>query len=221
MNDGVAFGVLKKLLGNTGLEIDFNTIQVGVDTVPDPFRFGVETSYMKGDLDYIRGDADMGDYGLAAYGTWFADNGLFADVIARIATSKTDMTVDGNKKGSLDNTVLSLSGELGQRFDSPKGFFAEPQVELTYTYVDADTLTLSNGTQYRFDSTDSLIGRIGSGIDANGSTYTTDGWDTWVEFGLGANVNITSNTYVWTDVEPEGSTIDEDRRATIGVRYSF
>ena len=125
------------------------------------------------------------------------------------------------KKGSLDNTVLSLSGELGRRFDFPKGFFAEPQVELIYTYVDADAVTLSNGTQYRFDSTDSFIGRIGGLIDANGSTYTTDGTDTWVEFGLGANVNIKPNTYVWTDVEPEGGTIDKDWRATVGVRCSF
>lgn len=160
-------------------------------------------------------------YGLAAYGTWFADNGLFADVIARIATSKTVMTVDGYKKGSLENTVLSLSSELSRRFNFPNGFFAELQVELTYTYVDADTLTLSNGKQYRFESTDSLIGRIGGAIGANGSTYTTAGRDTWVEFGLGTNVNITPNTYVWADVEPEGGTIDEDWRATVGVRCSF
>ena len=239
-------------LSGTGLENDFNTIQVGVDTTPVPgsFRFGVAASYTKGDVDYTRGDADMDAYGLAAYGTWFADNGLFADVIARIATSKTDMTVDGSKKGSLDNTALSLSGELGMRFDCPKGFFAEPQVELTYTYVDADKLTLSNGSSYEFDSTDSLIGRVGgvlglqcpnnkgnvyvrasvvheflgdaAVIGANGTRYETDGKDTWVEFGLGANVNITPNAYVWADVErTEGGTIDEDWRATVGVRYSF
>ena len=36
--------------------------------------------------------------GLAFYGTWMSESGLFADVVARFAAAKTDMTVDGSKK---------------------------------------------------------------------------------------------------------------------------
>ena len=66
------------------------------------------------------------------------------------------MTVDGNKKGSMDNIVTALSGEFGWRFDLSKSFYLEPQVELAYTHVDADVLSLSDGSTYRFDDADSL-----------------------------------------------------------------
>ena len=49
-----------------------------------------------------------------------------------------------------------------------------------------------------------------------------DGKDTWVEYAVGANFNITKQTYVWADLErTSGAEVDEDWRATIGVRYGF
>lgn len=56
----------------------------------------------------------------------------------------------------------------------------------------------------------------------NGTVYEVDGKDTWVEYGLGANFNLTKSTYVWADVErTSGGALDEDWRATLGVRYPF
>ena len=49
-----------------------------------------------------------------------------------------------------------------------------------------------------------------------------DGKDTWVEYAVGANFNITKQTYVWADFErTSGAEVDEDWRATIGVRHAF
>ena len=244
-------------LSGEGLDNDFNTIQVGVDTVPtdNGIRFGIAANYTNGDADYTRGSADMDAYGLAAYATWMGDSGLFTDIVARMATAKTDMKIDGYKTAKLDNIALSLSGEVGYRYNVTKGFFVEPQGELTYTYVDADTMKLSTGTTYEFDSVNSLIGRLGvvagmecpngmgnvyarvsavheflgdaevtakSALGGNHLTQGTDGKDTWVEFGIGANINVTPSTYVWADVErTEGAALDEDWRATVGVRYAF
>lgn len=242
-------------LSGEGLENKFNTIQVGVDTVPSPdsIRFGLAASYTMGDVDYARGNADMDAFSLSAYGIWLGDNGAFADVIARMATSKTDMTVDGDKKGNLDNMALSLSGEFGWRFDVANNFYLEPQIEGTYTYIDSDTTTLNGPSAsytYDFDSVNSLIGRAGlvAGLkcpnnmgdvyirasavheflgDAkvtggNGTSHKIDGKDTWVEYAIGANFNINDQTYVWADVErTSGATLDEDWRATVGIRYSF
>ena len=241
-----------KLSAESGLDNDFHTIQVGVDTVPaaDAPRFGLAFSYTKSDADYNRGEADMDAYSLAAYGLWMGDAGQFVDVVARLGTANTDMTVDGNKKGSMDNVVTALSGEFGWRFDFAKSFYVEPQVELAYTHVDADSLSLSDGSTYRFDDADSLMGRAGFALglqcpengntaylrvsavheflgDAavtggNGTVYEIDGKDTWVEYGLGANFNITDTTYVWADLErTSGGVLDEDYRATIGVRHAF
>ena len=241
-----------RLSGSNGLENDFHTIQVGVDTQPtnDPVRFGVAFSYTNSDTDYARGSADMDAYTLAGYGLWLGENGQFVDVIARMASTKTDMTVDGEKAGKMDNIALSLSGEFGWRFDLANNFFVEPQVEGTYTYVEADNLTLSNGSTYAYDAVDSFLGRAGVAFGmqcpnnkgnvyahvsavheflgdkavtgGDGTVYSLDGKDTWVEYGLGANFNVTPNTYLWADLErTSGGTLDEDYRATFGVRYSW
>ena len=71
------------------------------------------------------------------------------------------MTIDSVYKGDLDTVTTSLSGEFGWRFDLSKSFYLEPQVELAYTHVDADVLSLSDGSTYRFDDADSLMGRAG------------------------------------------------------------
>ena len=242
-----------KLSGN-GLENEFNTLQVGIDTVPttDAPRVGVSFSYTEGDVDYLRGTADMTAYSLALYGTWMGDNGLFADVIGRMGVAKSDMTVDGKHKGKLDNVVIGLSGELGWRLDLNDRVYVEPQTELTYFYVNEENMALSTAN-YKVDATHSLLGRVGfatgmkcpnnygnvyvrasvvhefmgdakiSGSN-NGLTnvYEMDGKDTWVEYGLGANFNITDNTYLWADVErTTGGTLDEDWRATCGMRFSW
>ena len=55
-----------------------------------------------------------------------------------------------------------------------------------------------------------------------GAILETDGKDTWVEYGLGVNFNLTPATYFWADVERiSGGVLDEDWRATVGVRHAF
>lgn len=240
-----------KFSGSNSFENDFSTVQIGADTAAflDGTRLGVAFSYMTSDSDMQRGDAEMDAYSLAFYGTKFFENGMFVDVIGRLATIDTDVTIDGNKKGNLDNMAVSLSGEFGWRFDVNQSFYVEPQAEVTYTYLDSDKLKLSSGHEYELDSVDSLIGRLGfvtgfkcpnnfgdvylrasavheflGDAAVHGGTYTleTDGDDTWIEFGVGANFNLNKNLYGWVDLErTEGADLDEDWRANVGVRYSF
>ena len=240
-----------KLSGERGLENDFTTVQVGIDTVPvaDAPRFGVAFAYTTSEADMMRGSADMDAFSLAFYGTKMYDNGMFVDVIGRMATADTDIVVDGDKKGSMDNVALSLSGELGWRFDVTDKFYFEPQAELTYTYVNADKLDLG-GSSYEFDSVDSLMGRVGFAAGfkcpnnfgdvyvrasavheflgdsavtgGNGTIHEVDGDDTWVEFGIGGQFNINKNTYVYADIErTDGAKLEEDWRANVGVRFAF
>lgn len=242
-----------KLSGSNGLDTDFTTVQVGIDTKPsvDSARLGVAFSYTNGDSDYARGGADLEGFSLAGYGTWFADNGMYVDVIGRLATMKNDITA-GSASGKMENLLLGLSAEAGWKFDLTNLVYIEPQAELSYAYVKGDDFNIGNAT-YKIDSMDSLIGRVGfaAGLSCpnnrgdvyvrasavheflgdaeisgrtTGSTgvYSTDGEDTWVEFGLGGNFNISKSTYVWADVErTAGATLDEDWRATLGVRYSW
>lgn len=155
-----------RLSGEGGFENDFHTIQVGVDTMPldNGVRFGLAGSYTKGDAEYARGDADMDAFGLAAYATWMGDNGMFVDVVARMAKASNDLTVDRDMKGKLDSLAVSLSGEFGWRFPIVANAYVEPQFEATYTYIDGEKMTLSNGKQeanYELGSFDSFLTRAG------------------------------------------------------------
>lgn len=220
-------------MSGRGIENDFNMIQVGFDTMPgaDAPRFGVAFSYANSEAEDGYGTADMDAYSLAAYATKFYDNGMFVDVIGRLAKIDTDLENVG-RKGQMDNLAVSLSGEFGWRFDVTKSLYVEPAVEATYTYMDSDEFTLGQG-EYELESTDSFIGRAGiaagfkcpankgdvyvraavaheflgdatmnSSINGNRAlAVELDGKDTWVEFGLGANFNVNESTYVYADVE--------------------
>ena len=220
-------------MAGDGIDSDFHMVQVGIDTVPvvGAPRFGVAFSYAQTEADDAYGTTDMDSYSLAFYGTKMYDNGMFVDVIGRMATMDTDM-VNAGMKAKMDNVALSLSGEFGWRFDVTDSFFVEPSVEATYTYTNADTFTMGSGT-YELEATDSLVARAGFAAGfkcpANkgdvyvraavvhefmgdttmnsriGNVYAapveTDGEDTWFEYAIGANFNINKNTYVYADVE--------------------
>ena len=169
-----------------------------------------------------------------------------------MAKVDNDITVDGSQKGAMDNMVLSISGETGWRFDINDMFYVEPQAEVMYTYVDGDKFDIGTAQYSidATDSLTGRLG-FASGIkcpnnkgdlyvrasvvheflgDSQISGQTTgasrvlalDGKDTWIEYGLGGNLNLTKSTYLWADVErTSGSTVDTDYRATIGVRYAW
>ena len=240
-----------KLKGE-GLTNNFNTIQIGGDTkVAKNCRLGVAGSFTHGDTDFARGNGELEGFSFAAYATWMGENGMFADVVARLGHFSTEMNVEG-RTGDMDNRVASLSGEYGWRFNVCDQFFIEPQVELAYTYVNSEDLELGDA-KYHFDNVDSLTGRAGLVAgwnlpDDRGNVYARasvvqqfmgdakisgtkgiahnvqeiDGEDTWLEYGLGANIKLTDKTYIWADVErTEGAEIEEEWRGTVGFRYSF
>ncbi len=241
-----------KLKGNSGLTNNFNTIQIGGDTkINDSWRIGAAGSFTHGDGDFDRGNSELEGFSFALYTTWMAENGMFADVVARIGHFSTEMNVEG-LKGDMDNRVASLSGEYGWRINLCDQFFVEPQIELAYTYVNSEDLKLGEA-EYHFDNVDSLTGRAGFVAgwnlpDDRGNVYARasvvqqfmgdakitgtkgiahnvqeiDGEDTWMEYGIGANIKLTDKTYIWADVErTEGADIEEEWRGTVGIRYSF
>lgn len=220
------------------LENKFDMIQVGIDTAPidNEFRFGTAFSYTKGDTTMTGGSADLDTYSLAAYGSWVAQSGLYVDVIGRMANLKSDVTAVNAAgltayNGKLDNVALSLSTELGWRFDVTDMLFVEPQVEATYSYVNEESFKYEDRT-YRMSAQDSAIVRAGflAGLQCpsdkgnvyvrasvvhdflgenelkvsngtNSRTIENDFGGTWVEYGVGANFTIGNNTLVYADFE--------------------
>lgn len=154
--------------------------------------------------------------------------------------------------GKMDNTGLSLSAEAGWRFALPYNLFIEPQVEATYSYIDSDSFRYGDREYelQSTDSFIARAGFM-AGIqcpDNKGNVYvrasvvhdflgetdvkvsnahmsrtvSNDFGGTWGEFGIGANVSVSDNTYVYADVEhTTGGEIEEPWRVNFGVRYNF
>lgn len=156
-----------KLKGDNHTKTDFNTIQVGADTILADYgtRLGMAFSYTDGEADAARSTAGIKAYGLAGYATWMADNGMFVDTVVRLAKFENDLTIDKTFTGSMDNLAFSVSGEFRWRFDINDLIYVEPQAEIMYTRVKGDDFDIGNA-RYSVDDVDNLTSRLGfaSGI---------------------------------------------------------
>ena len=226
------------------------TIQIGSDVAVGEWKIGAALSYTDGNATYDKGDAESDTFGAAIYGTWMSENGQYVDLIARYARLDQDFKLNG-MNGSYDNNGYALSAEYGWRFDVGSMGFVEPQAQLTYMYVDGDSFTAENGVKVDQDSFESIIGRIGvrGGLKfpnnrgtiyarfsylydfdgeltadvANGGNFIKeDIGGSWVEYGVGANFNLTDRTYTYVDLErTSGGEVRENWRWNVGVRHVF
>lgn len=220
--------------GAMGIDNDFVSLQMGLDVrLPsnDNIIVGGAFSYTDGDLDYDTGDGTSKTYSFSIYGSWFAENGQFLDIIGKYARLSTDVDA-GPLDAEIDSNAYSLSGEYGWTLPVGNSAWVEPQAELTYGYVDGQSFSAGSGIRAHQSSMDTLIGRIGlrAGFDCpkdRGSvylhasmlhdflgetsvtmsnafkrvTYEEDFGDTWFECGIGGHFQLTSSSYVYADVE--------------------
>lgn len=154
--------------------------------------------------------------------------------------------------GKMDNIGLSLSAEAGWRFAMPYNLFIEPQVEATYSYIDSDSFRYADRKYELQSTDSFIVrAGFMAGIqcpDNKGNVYvrasvvhdflgetdvkvsnahmsrtlSNDFGGTWGEFGIGANVSVSDNAYVYADVEhTTGGEIEEPWRVNLGLRYNF
>lgn len=240
--------------GDQNIESQNTTIQIGSDYKIGQWTVGATVGYTDGDSDYDRGSSDNEAWNFGVYGTWFAENGQYVDLIAKYSRLSQDFKLD-TMKGDYDNNAFVISAEYGWHLPVMEIGFIEPQVELTYGRIMGEDFTTSNGVEIEQDDFDSFIGRLGvrAGIkcpDDWGTVYarasvvhdfdgefdatarslktsaTADIYEdlggTWGEFGIGANINFTKNTYMYVDAEiTSGGEVDENYRWNIGVRHNF
>lgn len=217
--------------GDGGVTSKFHTIQIGTDAMLEQnFRVGLAAEFTRSDTDYSRSQSDMKGVSFAGYGVWMTENGLYTDVVGRLGSFKTDMKASGYE-GTLDSLIASLSGEVGWRITLNEFYYVEPQLELSYAYINGDNFKVGPA-RYKLDNTDSLIGRAGLATafklpDDRGNLYARasvvrqflgdtkisghinkvvnteklNGDDSWFEYGIGINVFLTDAIYAWADIE--------------------
>lgn len=234
------------------------TVQVGADyDIGSGFKLGGAFSYTDGSSTFDMGESDANMYGVALYGTWLADSGLFVDVIGKYSRLENEFT-SGTMKGEFDNNAISLAVETGWHYALNELGFVEPSVGVTYGRIMGDDFVAHNGVKVEQDDYDSLIGRLGvrsgfyfpqkkgniyarvavlhdfmgdmeataSKANAAGVMQTThlkeELGDTWVEYGIGANFNLSKTAYTFVDLEKTaGSDVKENWKWTVGARIAF
>ncbi len=126
------------------------------------------------------GYGDLSSVGGGLYATWVHADGWYVDAVAtmdwyehEIRTAMTDGTRVHDDRSSWG---AGLSIEGGRRFDfaanDSGSWFVEPQLELSWFYVDGGNFTASNGMAVDQDNMHSLTGRAGAVL---GRKFVLDG----------------------------------------------
>ncbi len=147
--------------GRQNMTSKSTSVQLGSDyDIGSGWKVGGAFTYTDGTSKYDNGSSDNKAYGVAAYGSWLADNGAFVDLIGKYSRLSSDFelsSMDGKSK----NNALSASVEAGWHIPFAEFAFVEPQAELTYGVVLGDDFTTSNGVKISQEDTEALIGRLG------------------------------------------------------------
>lgn len=237
-----------------GAEYQANTYQVGYDEKlsTDPsWTVGVAFTYTDGDSNGNKVSGENKQKGLNIYGSKLNDDGSYIDLVAKYARIENDFeTANKLREGEYDTNGYSISAEYGKRFAQASGLWVEPQVQLTYGYVDSVDYKFGKADVAQDDFT-SLVGRVGFRVgkdiakgnvyakasylyDFDGETemtmsrgqasetYKQDLGGSWYEVGVGTNINLSEATHLYLDAEKSfGGDVDTDWKWNVGVRYSF
>lgn len=149
-------------LEGDNVDFDFNSIEVGFDTrVTDTMTIGVSFGYTNGDNDLAAGSAETDAYKLGLYASYMNESGSFLDAMLKVGRIDADFDLNNGyaEKGDYMYSGVIAGVEVGHHFKL-NSFFVEPQIQLTYSYLAAETTT-TNVRTIEFDSMKSLIARVG------------------------------------------------------------
>lgn len=245
--------------GHTG---KYNFLQVGMDREANRksyYGFLVERGISNS--SYHMGSGKNHTLSYALYATWLGDDGSYTDIIAK--TGRNDgriRTFSENEEGSWRENVRSLSFEYGRNLSLGKGYFIEPEVQLTLGHLSDNSYTTSHGTRVHQESFHSAIGRVGMVIGrkamnrkhpfdfyakisllhefGGNRSYTLDRTnnygdaetfsgsdsykDSWLEAGIGGNLQINDRTFLYMDAEKSfGSYFSKKWQYNLGIRWTF
>lgn len=212
-------------LGDASFTQNLSGVEIGVDARRDGehssaiLGLRLQLSHAWQDVSNSNGgNGETQSRGLALYGTWFHEDGWFADLVASMDWFTQDMdttTLSGTPvSGDYDTCGLGLSAEFGRTIAFENGFFLEPKARLRAYWIEGKDFTLSNGMEIDQDDTWFVTGRCG----------TLAGWRhpfslAWLQvYGLGGFVLPISG---YQKATIDGVTLDYDYRKETGAYYGI
>lgn len=233
----------------------FHEYQVGWDVLQnhsDSERHyqGLGFFYTQGKGSYFGGYSDVRGMGLGLYDTHVKKDGQYLDLVLK--GTHLSGHLHGIGQGEhLDNNAYSIGAEYGWKRAFGRGWFVEPQTQLTLGWLDGADLMLDNGVHYHEDDIRSAVGRAGlrlgyEGKDAQfflkanwfhefgGSSQLhlsddegalqldEDYGDTWFEYGLGLTANLNKSSQLYADIEKSNTgTYHKKWGWDAGIRWMF
>jgi outer membrane autotransporter protein len=156
--------------GSWGFENKYTAYELGYDEVikrtDDFVRYnGVALNYTDGSSSYRSGNGGNDANAISFYGTQIGSKGHYLDVVFKISQLANDFTVyDSNANkitGELDNVGVAVSAEYGRKNVLSRGWYIEPQAQLTLGYLGGDSYQTSNGITVQQGGINSVVGRVG------------------------------------------------------------
>lgn len=168
--------------GNNYFRNNYRSVALGYDRKlkDSKWTLGGMFSYTDGESDLANGgEGDSWIATGAVYGTHLTDNGEYIDLIGKVSRMHTgfkSISDSGSMitNGNSSNWAYALSAEYGHRYEDKKGYFIDPQLQLTYGKINSADYTTDNGINIEQDAINSLIGRIGVAVGRkldNGSYF--------------------------------------------------
>lgn len=168
--------------GNNYFRNNYRSVALGYDRKlkDSKWTLGGMFSYTDGESDLANGgEGDSWIATGAVYGTHLTDNGEYIDLIGKVSRMHTgfkSISDSGSMitNGNSSNWAYALSAEYGHRYEDEKGYFIDPQLQLTYGKINSADYTTDNGINIEQDAINSLIGRIGIAVGRkldNGSYF--------------------------------------------------
>uniref|UniRef100_UPI0033424ECE autotransporter outer membrane beta-barrel domain-containing protein n=1 Tax=Castellaniella defragrans TaxID=75697 RepID=UPI0033424ECE len=248
----------------TGFDMDYSGVQIGVDRqitsqdLAGKLYAGVMGGYGRGDGQYRAGSASVDSYHVGIYGTFESDDGWYVDGIAkyvRMNNALNTVTTNGYVvKGDTATDGFAVGLESGKRFylQAPqKGWYLEPQAQLTYSRQSGATVRADTGLRTELGAYDSTIGRLsviagysvveganpvdvyvktGYVREFSGNTHYTfnqtdredyDFGGGWWDNGIGVNMQINRRHHLYLDATYAKGGSFDQKQINAGYRYTF
>lgn len=247
-----------------GYDMSYWGLQVGADKKfnlkKGDLYVGGMFGYSKGDIDYRHGSGSIDSTSVGAYSTYIADNGFYTDLVLKYGWMKDDFNVydsAGNPvKGSdIETNAITASLEIGKKFywntKEKQGWYIEPQGQLSFSHMNGDSFTASNGLRISVDSVDSTLGRLGTNIGyevkggknpinayakvsyvhefdgdvnyrLNRSKESTSYGDSWWTYGVGITAKVGQKHHLYLDLErASGGNFTQKWAINGGYRFAW
>lgn len=226
----------------SGFHQTFRGVQVGADknirSGKNAFYLGGMFGYTDSRQSYETGRGEIDSYYVGAYGTYMAENGFYVDTVLKYGWQDQELRLTDNMgnsvRGKTKNNGFVLSSEVGYRHyldkEAKKGWYLEPQGQLTLGRFSSDDFRTTNGMEVEFDSYNMALGRAGLLVGyelksgdrpvhvygkvsynhefsgnlkshINGDGISTDLGSSWWTYGLGVSAQLGNRHQVYLDIE--------------------